>query len=157
MQANNTFSIENAREFFRSKDKDGNGILDINEIRDLYKDLCKHYEQKFDDKLVLRFLNKLDKNKTNKVTENSFVELIVKPLTHYSIRNDCIALCFLMLDKNQCGYLNRTQLNIALTDAGKKTGISYTDVQLEQMFKSIDTNGDGRISLEEFLSLFDSF
>jgi hypothetical protein len=43
------FTEEDARKFFRVKDKDGNGSLDVYEVRDLNKDICKKYGKDFDE------------------------------------------------------------------------------------------------------------
>ena len=53
-------------------------------------------------------------------------------------------------DADGSGYIDVSELQVALTKAGK----SVTEQECESILRQVDTNGDGQISFEEFSELF---
>ncbi|KAL8603237.1 hypothetical protein ACOMHN_046243 [Nucella lapillus] len=58
---------------------------------------------------------------------------------------------FAELDKDRNGWLSREEIG----DWLKGAGYNLNHQQIERIFRLIDTNSDGRISLDEFLSAMD--
>jgi Ca2+-binding EF-hand superfamily protein len=146
------FTEEDARKFFRVKDKDGNGSLDVYEVRDLYKDICKKYGKDFDEKQAFGFLKKLDKNRDGKLNEEEFIQFFFPPKSNKSIKDEVVDI-FKSFDRNQNGKVDRAELMNALKKMAATREINFTNAQLDGIFRFFDVNGDGEISLQEFASV----
>ena len=60
-----------------------------------------------------------------------------------------MTILFIRFDANGDGALSRNELAAAL----KSSGHSYSDVEVDAIFSLGDTDGDGEVSLQEFVDL----
>ena len=153
MQAN--FTKEQAIQYFRSKDVNRNGFLEISEVRELYNEICLRYRTKYEEKSANEFLKKLDTNKDGRISEPEFLELFFPShkVLLPNIKNELRTHCFQLLDKNHNGFIEKLELGNFLKDIGKRHNIHYTNAQLDAMFRYYDVDGNGKISLKEFLEM----
>ena len=151
MQSNLT--KEKVREFFRAHDKSKDGYLDINEMKNLYKELCQKHNSRFNDAQVNNFIKKIDKDRDGRINEDEFVSIFFPQNKVQPKIEQEVLKYFKEIDRNNDGYIDRAELANALLKVGKLNGISYTNAEKDGMFRYYDVNGDGKIKLEEFASL----
>ena len=58
-----------------------------------------------------------------------------------------IRQAFKKFDKDGNGFVSKHELRQAMTNIGHK----FTVEEVDKMFKSADTNSDGRVNIEEFI------
>ena len=58
-------------------------------------------------------------------------------------------VAFEMFDKDKNGYIERDELKQMMTKLGEK----LTDREIDEMMKEADTDKDGRVNYNEFLSM----
>jgi Ca2+-binding EF-hand superfamily protein len=133
MQSNLT--REQAIEFFRLKDSDNNGYLDVKEVRELYRDICRRHRVHFDEKHVLAFIKKVDTNRDHKIDRDEFLAIFFPPRVPPNIKNDLRTHCFKLLDSNFSGFIERNELIKYFKDIGKRNNVQYTQHQLEAIFR----------------------
>ena len=135
MQSNLT--REQAVQFFLSKDLNRNGFLEVNEVRELYRDICRKYKVHFEEKHVLAFIKKIDKNHDNKIDQDEFLALFFPPRVPPNIKNDLITHCFKLLDKNNSGFIEIKELHEFFKYVGTRHNVSYTQTQLDAIFRCL--------------------
>ena len=57
---------------------------------------------------------------------------------------------FKKFDKNNDGFISRKEFRKKIKSLLKKQGKDFTNKQINEAFDRIDSNGDGKISFEEF-------
>jgi len=120
---------------FRSMDKDGNGLLDRNELiagyskikngRSAPKDIAREVDAIFE---------KVDMDKSGFIEFSEFISAAIDQEDIFSIER--IKAAFKLFDKDNTGQIDKAEIMAIL---GQNVDIS-----------SIDTDGDGKIDFEEF-------
>lgn len=67
-----------------------------------------------------------------------------------------ILLAFKQYDKDNSGYLDKHEIKSAIKEMNshlESLGLSLSDKDVEEMTYRADTNKDGKIGIEEFVSL----
>jgi Ca2+-binding EF-hand superfamily protein len=150
---------EKLRQYFRLKDLDRSGYLDRYEIRFLLTEITRNHHlpppNQYD---IDRFIQKYDANGDKKISEEEFVDGFFGfyPNQRNLFDNDKkqkLIQIFRQLDRDGNNYVSFNELKKAIVEIGYRFNISFSQAKLQGFFRYYDINGDGRISLEEFLEL----
>lgn len=63
---------------------------------------------------------------------------------------------FNQIDDSQSSFLSPKEWKGLLTLISLELGFSLVDSEVEELFREVDTNGDGRVTFDEFLPFFRS-
>lgn len=138
--------LETLRETFNLFDKNGNGSICKEELGTLLRAVGENPTQKEID----FFIKTCDKNKNDQIEFEDFRHLMT--IIHRdSVRKEdeekTLMRAFKLFDKDNNGTIERAELERITTQLGEK----LTDEELEQMFKLVDSNKDGKIDYREFI------
>lgn len=144
-QLSNSEVVKNLRNIFRSLDKNGDGSLSIEEIKEGFK---TYYGETISDEEWKEIANNLDQDGSNSIEYEEFIRSTINLEDILTDKN--LKLAFDFYDKDGSGYLDVNEIKSAL-------GIIDNDVVTNQLIqniiKNIDENSDGQISFEEFKDL----
>lgn len=153
--------IGRAKTKFEELDADKSGMLEKAEIDKVADWVLEAYTEKSNEERAgfkATLLKRIDKNGDGKLSLQEFTVCFDEILQ----RMDLIARAkkeFERLDSDKSGYLEKNELGIVLADWGKSiTDVLHIDttVDIEELLSKVDVNGDGKLSLMEFVPLFDS-
>ncbi|XP_059161701.1 calmodulin-like [Physella acuta] len=125
---------------FKATDKDKNGTLDINELRLMLKSANSNITE---SQLANMFVYFESTNGDKKITLSEFISGMQK--LEGFIKT--LSTLFTKFDKDKNGYLDKKELKKIIDACGQK----FTDMELDEIMKKMDTSRDGKISLAEFL------
>ncbi|XP_052139916.1 probable calcium-binding protein CML11 [Oryza glaberrima] len=132
------------REIFRSFDRNGDGSLTQLELGSLLRSLGLKPSTDELDSLIQR----ADTNSNGLIEFSEFVALVAPELLYdrapYS--EDQIRRLFNIFDRDGNGFITAAELAHSMA----KLGHALTVKELTGMIKEADTDGDGRISFQEF-------
>jgi len=130
--------LDIAHNTFKQFDKDSNGSLSPDEIKNVLTSL----RQDPNSPAFSRCFEK-DKNKDNLISFDEFYEIItdIPPPT----QTEQWKAFFNLLDFDKNGKITLPELLMVL----KELEMDFYDEDVEQMFVDIDINGDGTLSLSE--------
>ena len=125
------------RQVFHSLDSNHDGTLSLEELQTglqragFGQDVC-----------VDTWFQKANVNPTGEISYTEFIAALLETLGE--LQQDKVAEAFHSLDLDRCGYITRQNLKDVL-------GVSNMDSDyLDRLLKEADTDGDGKISFEEF-------
>nr|KAI8768783.1 caltractin-like [Biomphalaria glabrata] len=123
---------------FKSADKDGNGTLDVDELRELFKRGGSHTPESQLQEIFKFFDGPAG---DLKITRKEFMQGIEK-MNQFQRKVEGL---FKKFDADNSGYLDRKEMkNLILS-----TGHNFTPKEIEDMIDRADANKDGQISLDE--------
>ena len=82
--------------------------------------------------------------------EINFEEFLMMMARKENTDNDEIRAAFEIFDKNQDGFISRTELRTVMESLGEE---QLTEEDIDTMMKGADQNGDGQVSFEEFAAM----
>jgi calcium-dependent protein kinase len=136
------------RKFFLGLDKNGDGILSIEEVKEGIKDRKDELE-------LLALIENIDTDCSGFIDYNgkfcfNFVEFLAATLTEEIYTNQGKLLqAFKMFDKDKSGKIDANELKEILS-----TSLSKEDDSIWlRIIKDADLDGDGQIDFEEFMKL----
>ena len=125
------------REVFADLDKNGDGLLSAEELE------CAN--EKFDFNIdVKEIMRQCDTDKNGFINYTEFLTATVNQSQAFS--RERLKEVFRIFDKNKDGKLSMSELKSALG------GDSKSDSMFRSMIQEADTNGDGEIDLDEFIT-----
>ncbi|XP_057970102.1 probable calcium-binding protein CML18 [Malania oleifera] len=136
--------IAELREIFRSFDRNNDGSLTQLELGSLLRSLgLKPSAEQLE-----AITQKADKNSNGLVEFSEFVALVAPDLipAKCPYTKEQLKKIFRMFDRDGNGYITAVELAHSMA----KLGHALTAEELTGMIKEADTNGDGRISFDEF-------
>ncbi|KAL4217061.1 hypothetical protein ACF0H5_023517 [Mactra antiquata] len=134
-------------EKFSEADKDQNGSLSFEEIRDV---LRKAGFKGTDEDLAAIF-KFADTNRDAKISRSEYVQAVKKaPKTN--LKEIVLRRAFKKYDKDDSGFLTRDEI-ITITSS-EEAGINLPAEKVAEMLLSLVTDADQKISYEEFLAHF---
>ncbi|XP_061183114.1 uncharacterized protein LOC133191374 [Saccostrea echinata] len=99
---------------------------------------------------VNSWMSETDKNGDGYMGYKEFFETMKTKMLAKEHERKQFEKAFRKFDTKNNGYLNKAQLAKAL----RRYGEEFTPEEEEEFFKIADTNGDGKIQVEEFVDLF---
>ncbi|EEA21351.1 hypothetical protein TMatcc_009247 [Talaromyces marneffei ATCC 18224] len=136
--------IARFREAFAVFDKDGNGEITADELREVMRSLGQNpTESELQD-----IVNELDVDRTGTIDFDEFLTMMV----HKGKATDEEAelrAAFEVFDQDGSGTISADEMRRVM----KSIGEDLTDAEIEEMIKEADTDGDGTIDYQEFVHL----
>lgn len=137
--------LQELREAFELFDSDGQGIISTDELHSTLSQLVKDGSMSND----VPFLEKLRKlPKDARLSEDSFIELLTAS-TDSSGEEDQFRHIFNLFDTNRKGYINLKDLRSIADSLGE----SMTDEELEEMVVRASSDGQQKVTYEDFVSI----
>ena len=91
----------------------------------------------------------LDGDASGTIDFSEFLELIAGKMKTFADNEQSIRKAFRVLDKDRSGYITVKELK----DIMMKMGEKLTEKEVREMIDEADTNGDGRIDIDEFVDM----
>ncbi|VDI04569.1 uncharacterized protein LOC143067331 [Mytilus galloprovincialis] len=132
-------SVEEMTALYDEYDKNGDGKVSVHELKAGIK---AKFCADVDDKKVVAIFQGLDMDGDNCITKNEFLDQMCSKIS----RRVGFSKQFQQLDTDNSGYLTVQEVKPLLQN-------DYDDGQIEQMFKDVDADSNGKVSCEEFLKL----
>ncbi|CAN6298011.1 unnamed protein product [Urochloa humidicola] len=133
--------IAEFKEVFNLYDKDGDGFITSEELGTVMKSLGEN----FNESQLKAMIKAVDADGTGTIDFHKFLNLMAHKL-YNTDSEEKLREAFDVIDKDQDGYISATELRQVMTNLGEKV----TDQEVEEMMREADTDGDGRVSFEEF-------
>ena len=129
--------IDEYRLAFSLYDKDGDGLISIEEFRTLMKTLEVENNQS-DENLILQF----NAYGSNAINFEEFLEIMVNQVNFSN--NEALRDAFKVFDKDGNGYISAAELKHVMLSLGE----NITDEEIDEMIKEADLDGDGQINYD---------
>lgn len=139
---------DNLAKVFRAFDKNGDGKLSIDEVKEGY---LEHYGKVMSDEEVEKMFDQVDTDKSGFIDYSEFVVAAMNEKTLTS--NERLQAAFKMFDKDNSGIISADEIKEVLSFGGTQT---IDTAALDQIIKQVDENGDGEISFPEFVQMMKS-
>lgn len=152
--------LQSARGKFEELDVDKSGFLEAGEIDRLVELVLAAYVEKPVEeraKFQKTLISQLDKNKDGKLDIREFTDLWEEMMKRMSLISDA-RVKFNELDKDGSGYLEFSELTPVVKTWAvtlKKESQVDVEVAMDEMMRGVDVNSDGKLSLLEFVEIFD--
>ena len=131
---------------FKTLDRNGDGRLSKDEVQEGY---MAHYGKLISDDEVNQMFDAVDTDQSGYIDYTEFIVAAIneKKLTSH----DKLKAAFRMFDRDNSGMITPNEIRDVL--AGDS---NVPQSVIDAIIKQVDANGDGEISLEEFIELMKS-
>ncbi|EAR82389.1 calmodulin-domain kinase (macronuclear) [Tetrahymena thermophila SB210] len=137
--------ISDLGKLFRQLDKNGDGTLTVDEIREgLAGTNDKNIEE------VRKVISSIDTDGSGKIDYTEFLAATMEKSLY--MKEDKLHQAFKMLDIDGNGKISKEELKQIL---GKELG-KYDEAYWDNMIKEVDKNGDGEIDYNEFIDMMNT-
>jgi Ca2+-binding EF-hand superfamily protein len=137
--------LEELKLSFAIFDKDGNGNISKEELKDILLKLKISDTKGTLDKIM----NDIDKNKSNTIDADEFAEMFTCKLPEVEDRKTLGEIYDYM-----CDFANVDSINLdALKTLNDEFGVGLTDEEMQLMIEKADTNKDGVVSNDEYYTI----
>ncbi|KAH9311907.1 hypothetical protein KI387_026942, partial [Taxus chinensis] len=157
-------SFEKVRDVFRKFDKDSNGTIDVQELKDCFHEL----QVSLTDEEITEFHHICDMDESKGIEFNEFIVVLslvylleepANPISKSRIRLpdleatfDTIVDTFVFFDKDGDGYVSKNEILRAINEASP--GGRAADRIGMRRFEEMDFDKNGMITFKEFLFAF---
>lgn len=135
-------SLEEARKVFNKFDKNGDGKISADELKDIISALSS----KTSPEEVERVMQEIDKDGDGYIDFDEFVEFHMGGASSSGDGSKELKDAFDLFDVDKNGLISVQELHSVLRKLGEKC--SKNDC--EKMIKKVDADGDGHVNFEEF-------
>ena len=137
--------ISEYREAFAMFDKDGDGHVTIDELRDVLARMDEHPT----DEQLRDMISDVDADNNGTIELEEFIAMMQRHDSDAASAEDDIRLAFKAFDTDGNGEIDRHELKQIM----EKIGEPLTDQEIDTMIAEADKNGDGLINFEEFSAM----
>ncbi|OMJ78689.1 hypothetical protein SteCoe_21455 [Stentor coeruleus] len=135
--------IQEINDVFDVIDENQNGSIDISELARGLR--CLGLNPTNGE--IKELMEKYDANDTKSLDREEFAHLFVECLSSFSTTEDLLRDQFKKLDTNEDGFITAEELRKLLLYGEEQ----LQEEEVDSIITEFDKNGDGRISMEEFL------
>jgi len=137
--------IEDFRHAFEFFDKNGDGNITSKEFESILRGLGHSH----DEQNIKQMMSKYDGDGNSCIDFPEFVEFMASKKRSFGENESSIRNAFRVLDKDCNGYITPRELREWVYKLGEK----LTQKEANDLVKEADANGDGKISIDEFVAL----
>ncbi|PAA47519.1 hypothetical protein BOX15_Mlig032600g1 [Macrostomum lignano] len=137
---------EDMRDTFNMFDKNGNGEIEVNELRTVIQCLGQNPTEK-DVQLMIQ---EYDLNKDGTINFEEFCQMMKNRIKTVESKQNEMKVAFQMFDKNGDGKISSNELMEVMTKLGEK----LTMDEVKEMITEVDVNNDGFIDYGEFVQMY---
>ncbi|XP_052081213.1 neo-calmodulin-like [Mytilus californianus] len=134
--------LDKCKAAFRLFDKDDDGTITTHEIGVVMRSLGKHPT----DEELKKIVDEIDIDGDGRVTFDEFLTIMTKQFCSKETARD-IREAFRVFDKDGKGYLTVSEFRHIMENLGEK----MTWEETEEMIEMVDTDGDDKISCDDFI------
>eukprot|EP01084_Bolivina_argentea_P158307 275778_1 len=134
--------IQDYREAFNNFDKDGSGMISKMELATVMMSLGYSPTEN----QLTEMMNKVDLDGNGEIDFDEFISLMHKCDVESDFDRE-IREAFKFFDKNESGEIDAKELSVIMHGLGA----SLSDAEIELLIKEADEDGNGVISISEFL------
>lgn len=138
-------SIGKLREAFTRMDKNGDGMLSLTEMEEGFA-ACGMQ----DSKDVEALFQNIDVDKSGSISYTEFIASMIEKKSY--LKEEIAWEAFRCFDRDGNGTISKDELHQMLME-NKDSLESLSDSQVDKVFQEVDTDGDGKISFEEFMAM----
>jgi Ca2+-binding EF-hand superfamily protein len=145
----NKKEVKKAVKQFIAFDKNGNGKINVKEIKDILASLNIDITKNKLNVVLKKY--GLDKDRTVALTEFLSVYNDVTIQTTSTLSSEEYIDLFRLIDADENGFITGSELR----DYLNSLNIRLTDEEIADIIAFFDSNNDGQINYEEFIALYD--
>eukprot|EP00347_Sterkiella_histriomuscorum_P023352 403334973 len=136
--------VDEIRSAFELFDRDNSGNIDVNELRDAMKALGIYLKKEE----VKNMMARVDKDGSGSIELDEFMALMAEKISERNPEEE-LRKAFRIFDDDDSGKISFDNLKKVALELNENA----SDQDLRDMIKEADSNGDGEIDIEEFISL----
>jgi Ca2+-binding EF-hand superfamily protein len=139
--------VKEFKELFDSLDQDGGGVIDVDELAELFASLGVKVSK---DKVKEMFAE-VDEDGSGEIDFEEFLVLVAKQVAEDGKKDPYTEAmkAFAMFDTDGSGTIDASELGSAL----KAMGHNVSEAEIKEMLLQADDDGTGEIEFEEFCTL----
>ena len=140
--------VEEVREAFHLFDIDRDGIITTEDLGRVMRSLGENpTEAELQDKI-----NEVDTVGNGTINFPDFLTMMMDKKMKDTHSEEEIREAFRVFDKDGNGFISAAELRQTMTEVGEK----LTDEELDEMLREADTDEDGQVNFEEFVTMMTS-
>eukprot|EP00483_Globobulimina_turgida_P002450 UN02454 len=140
---------EEFRDAFKLFDKDGDGVITVEEIYEVFQSLGF---KKYNKKHIKKMVQAVDIDGNGDIDLDEFIVLLRSKQSGHQAKMTAekeLEAAFNVFDKDGGGSIDAKELALIMQSLGEK----LTEQDIEFMIKAVDDNNDGEIDLQEFKAM----
>ena len=139
--------ISEFKEVFSMFDKDKDGTISA---KDLLK-VMRSLGQNPSEAELQNMINDIDVDGSGNIDFKEFLIMMAKKMKDNNEEDELIE-AFKVFDKDGNGFISAAELRHVMTNLGAK----LTDDDVDEIIRKVDTNGDGQVNYQEFVTMMTS-
>ena len=139
--------IEDFKSAFALFDKDGEGTISVEEMGNVKRSLGLNSSKFYTDAELQDLVNEFDVDGDGQIGFEEFLILMARKMKESNTEED-IRETFQVFDKDGNGFISAAELWQVMTIVGK----NLTNKEVDEMIREVDTDGDGQVNYEEFVT-----
>ena len=145
--------IAELKETFSLFDKDGDGTITIKELGTVMRSLRGHKTTKAEQRQLQHMLDQVDVDGDGTVDFGEFLHMMAEQKKDMGDgEQEELKDAFQMFDKDGDGFISHKELKHVMRNLGER----LTDREVDEMVRGADIDGDGQISVGEFVIMMSS-
>ena len=138
--------IKELSEMFKTFDKDGDGKITFDELKEELKNIGDFKS----DKEILQMIKEVDLDKNGTIEFNEFAVYFDKQIGSMQIRREEMKSTFNTFDINGDGFITFEELKTVFSTLGEE----MDEEHIKNLIQKVDLNQDGKLDFCEFAKLW---